>query len=408
MPSVLKRPVPVAILLGLVAEALFLVRLSVPHILVFDETHYVPAARTMLALAGPANGEHPLLAKVLIAAGIALFGDNAFGWRFMSTLAATAVVVGVFAILQLGYGRVRTSLVGAAFVLLNFTVYVQARIAMLDGFMAAFIVAGIALFLWTMRRGGWPRWLATAIVFGLGVGCKWAALPYAGLAGLVFLWLKREDARRFPGIALVPGALAFGMVCALAYFATFLPAFFYAHDAMTLRRLLPFQLDMYRQQTQVLPPHTYQSRWWTWPLDLRPIWYLYEPADGAQRGILLLGNPVVMWGGLVAVVACGWAWVETGDRRPLAASLLWLFSLAIWAAIPKSLGFYYYYYPSTIFLCLALACAFDHWRMRLPHWDEAVLAAAAVLFVWFFPILSAQALASPDAFHRWTWFDSWI
>jgi len=35
--------------------------------------------------------------------------------------------------------------------------------------------------------------------------------------------------------------------------------------------LLPFQAAMYAQQTQVLPPHTYQSSWWSWPLMIRPI-----------------------------------------------------------------------------------------------------------------------------------------
>src|SRR3546814_9067631 len=45
------RPMLVAALLGFVAETLSLIRVAVPHTLVFDEVHYVPAARTMLALA---------------------------------------------------------------------------------------------------------------------------------------------------------------------------------------------------------------------------------------------------------------------------------------------------------------------------------------------------------------------
>lgn len=387
---------------------MFFIRLAVPHKPVFDETHYLPAARTLLALARPANTEHPLLGKTLIAAGIALFGDNPIGWRFVATLAGTAVVVGTFAILQLLYARVRTSAFGAALTILGFTVYVQARIAMLDGFMAAFVVAGGASFLWAMQRGGWARWLASAACFGLAVGCKWVALPYGGLAGLVFLALKRERAGHFPGIPVLGGAAAFALVAALAYFVTFAPAFFYADEPLTLARLLPFQVDMFHQQTQRLPSHTYQSRWYTWPLDIRPVWYLYERADGAQRGILMIGNPLVMWGGLAAVVACGWAWVEDGDRRPLGIALVWLFSLAIWALIPKSIGFFYYYYLSSIWLCIAIAAAFHHFGTRAKHWDEAFLAAAFVLFLYFFPILSAQALPSPGAFRNWTWFASWV
>ncbi|MBS0284192.1 MAG: glycosyl transferase, partial [Proteobacteria bacterium] len=44
-PWLPRKPLPVAILLGAVAEALFLVRLAVPHKPVFDEIYYVPAAR---------------------------------------------------------------------------------------------------------------------------------------------------------------------------------------------------------------------------------------------------------------------------------------------------------------------------------------------------------------------------
>src|SRR3546814_14723108 len=89
-----------------------------------------------------------------------------------------------------------------------------------------------------------------------------------------------------------------------AYLLTFLPAFFYANDPLTLATLLPFQLTIYAEQTQVLPAHTYQSSWWSWSLMLPPIWYLYAPADGTMRGILMICNPANLWGGLVAVAAC--------------------------------------------------------------------------------------------------------
>ncbi|MFN3434703.1 MAG: hypothetical protein ACK4ZY_09920, partial [Sphingomonas sp.] len=64
------RPLPAALLIGLVAQALFCWRLTTPHMLMFDEVHYVPAARTLASLSGPANIEHPLVGKTLIALGI--------------------------------------------------------------------------------------------------------------------------------------------------------------------------------------------------------------------------------------------------------------------------------------------------------------------------------------------------
>ncbi|WP_085808598.1 glycosyltransferase family 39 protein [Sphingomonas sp. TZW2008] len=404
----LHRPLPLALLVFLVAEALFVIRLAVPHQMVFDETHYVPAARTLLALSGPANTEHPLLGKWLIGLGIRLVGDTPFGWRIASTIAGSATVAATFFTAWQVTGRRRPALVAAMLTLLGFTVYVQARIAMLDGFMLAFLMLAIAAVAATLRRGGWWRWTLAAALLGAAVACKWLAAPYVAFAAAAFVLLKQQDQRRFPGLRAAPALTILGSVSLLTYFATFVPAFFYASEPLTIARLLPFQHEMFARQTQVLPAHTYQSRWWTWPLLIRPIWYLYEPADGAQRGILFIGNPAIMWGGLLAVAACWWAWVKFGAARPFAAAMLWTGSLAIWALIPKSLGFYYYYYPSSVFIVLAIVAALDHWRDRTRHWDVALLAVSAALALYFYPILAALPLPNPAAFRTWTWFATWV
>ena len=406
----LRRPLPVALAIALFAELLFLWRLAIPHKLMFDEIHYVPATRMLRSLGGPVNIEHPLLGKTIIAVGIMIFGDNPFGWRFFSTLAATVVVTGVFAILWLGLRRLRPAVLGALLTVLNFTVFVQARIAMLDGFMAAFVVVGMACLLWSMRATGdsvWRRWLAGSVLLGLAVGTKWTALPYVAFAGAAYVVLRWRRSDRWPGLHPLAALAILGTASATAYLLTFASAFFYTRDPLTLATLIPFQQDMYAQQTQVLPPHTYQSPWWSWPLALRPIWYLYEPVDGAQRGVLMIGNPAVMWGGLVAVLACLWAWVRSRSVAAGAAAMLWIGGIAVWAVIPKSLGFYYYYYLPSIWLGIAIAVAFDHWRARLRYWDEAFLLLAAVMFVHFYPILSAGALKGPGSFGRWMWFDGW-
>ena len=406
------RPLPAAIGIGLAAEALFAFRVTTPHKLVFDEIHYVGAARVMRTLSHATNIEHPLTGKMLIAAGMTIFGDDALGWRAFSTIAGTAVVVGVFAILWLLFGRLRTAAFGAVLATLNFTVFVQARIAMLDGFMAAFVVTGLATMLWAMRGSGgqvWRRWILGSVLLGLAVGTKWTAVPYLAMVAAGFVIGKARDRRAWPGMGMPAGLLLLGLVAGATYLATFAPAFFYADDPMTIGQLIPFQKTIYAEQTQILPAHTYQSAWWTWPLLIRPIWYLYEIADGAERGILMLGNPAIMWGGLIAVMACLWGWWRGADHRLGAVALLWIGSVAMWAIIPKSLGFYYYYYLSSIWLPVAIAAAFDRFgRDRLRYWDEGFLVLSLGLFVYFYPIIAAAPLAGPMTFHRWMWFARWV
>jgi dolichyl-phosphate-mannose--protein O-mannosyl transferase len=401
-------PAIVTVLVAVAAELVFLFRLAVPAKPVFDEVHYLPAARALLALSGPTNIEHPLLGKELIALGMKLFGDVPFGWRVAATLAGSATVAAVFALTHLLTGRTRAALLATTFALLGFTIYIQARIAMLDTFMVAFLLWAIVLLAATCRDGSVVRWSAGSVLLGLATACKWVAAPYVAAAGITFLLMRRERPARWPGLGTLPALALLGGLSVVSYFVTFAPAFFYANDALTLGTLPHFQWDMYLRQTQKLPAHTYQSNWWTWPLMIRPIWYLYEPVDGAQRGILLLGNPAVMWGGLAAVAAGYAAWVKSGSARLLAPAALWTFSVAIFAVIPKSLGFYYYYYPSTVLLCVALAVAIDRHRTALGRWVEVYVLLVFALWLYFLPVISAEPLANPAAFRRWTWFASWV
>lgn len=421
------RPWIVALLLGIAAQALFTVHLDRPSRIMFDEVHYVPAAQALLALEGPRNIEHPLVGKELIGAGIVFFGDNPAGWRASTALAGTATVLAAFAFLWLLLGSMRAAVVGSLLTAMNQTLYVQARTAMLDVFLGAFLLWAMVVMLWAMR--GTPgqvkrRWIGAAILFGLAVGTKWAAIPYVALAGLAFLFFRLRDARRakrpllsalsgkdqphWPGLSTIPGLLILGTVSILTYLATFFPAFFYERDPLTLAGLLPLQRDMYALQTQILAHHTYQSEWWSWPLMIRPIWYFYEWDEGAQRGVLLIGNPVIMWGGLIAVLACLWAGFREKAIRPLAIALLWIASLAIYVVIPKSIGFYYYYHLSGLFLCLALAVAFAHFdRGKGKGREEWFLFAALAMFVYFYPILAASALPDTQGFQKWMWLPTW-
>ena len=406
------RPFLIALAIGIAAELLFLANLSVPAKPVFDEIYYTEAARTIAKLYAPYNIEHPLFAKTIMAGGILLFGDNSFGWRFFSTIAGSVVVMSVFAIGWQLFGRVRPALYAALFVLFNFIVYIQARIAMLDGYMAAFVLLAIVAMIAAARAPAavTRRWLiGAAILLGFAVGAKWTAIPYVAFAGIAMIWLKRRrDRSYFAGVGTIPGLAMLGGVSIAVYTLTFLPAFFYRYQPLTLAELIPFQFRIFAQQVAPLPVHPYQSPWWSWALDLRPMWYLYEPVDGVQRGILMLGNPAVMWGGLVAVAACAYAGFRDRAGPMLAIALLWIGSYGIWAVIPKKIGFFYYYYLPSVFLGLALAAALERYaEPRFKYASEAALLVTVALFAWFFPIISAAPLDSDQAFLRWTWFASW-
>lgn len=408
-----RRDIAIALLFAFAALALFLWRITDPAKLDFDETHYVPATRTLMSLAWLPNAEHPPLAKFLIGLGMTLFGDDPLGWRIMSAFAGTALVfAGVMAARWL-LGTRSAAIMTGALLLFSQTLYIQARIAMLDIFMASFLMLAFWMFLGA-AHGNFAsriRLALTGLFLGLAVACKWTAIPLVATANLAFLLLgwralvPQPEKRRM----LLAGFAWLGPFAVLVYLATFVPYMTLHDQPVSLGGIIPFQLEMLTLQSSPMASHPYQSRWWQWVLDQRPIWYFYEPVNGIQRGVLMIGNPAIMWGGLAALVAGVHAGVREGARILLVPVLLWAAALSFFVIIPKPVQFYYHYFVPSLLLCFASAGALDHyfWRQgnRLVPW--LAIGFAGLLFVEFYPIISAAALSGPQAFNHWMWFDSW-
>lgn len=416
-----RDPIGWSVLIALVFMALAWIRLTIPSKLYFDEIHYVPAARILLTLAHPANPEHPLLGKEIIAAGIALFGDNPLGWRIFSW------GFGGFGLFAFGRAlwwasqRRFATIAGMLLLFTSFAWYIQSRIAMLDMFMASLGMVALWQLAAAMRRPQQGRWrlaLAGALL-GLALGAKWSIAPLVVLPGLTFLVLRlKHNGPRFltakqggpvPGISLIEAAFWLGSVPLAAYWATFIPAFFYAKGAIDPFGIVEHHRYMLQLQDSVVKLHRYRSVWYQWVIDWRAVWYLYQPIDGAQRGVVLLGNPFTMLAGLPALLWSLWAGIWRQRRDALACALLYLASLGIWVVSGKPIQFYYHYLLPGSFLMACLALALDEmWQKGRRRVPLAALALALGMFAWFYPIISSQPLQDGrPSFEKWMWLDSW-
>jgi len=214
------RDCGIAALFALAGFALFLFRLTDPDKLNFDETHYVPAVRTLIAFAGLPNAEHPPLGKWMIGIGMALFGDNPFGWRIMSVVAGTTLVgAGVMAARWL-LGTRSAAVMTGLLLLLSPPLFVQSRIAMLDIFGASFMM----LAFWMLAAAGRGDFrerqrIAFALFLGFATACKWGAIPMVVVAILLYLvvrWRDRGKPLMAGQISIAEGLMWLGPFAGLA------------------------------------------------------------------------------------------------------------------------------------------------------------------------------------------------
>ncbi|MXP10018.1 phospholipid carrier-dependent glycosyltransferase [Pseudoblastomonas halimionae] len=396
------------------------IRLGIPTRPYFDEVHYVPAARTLESLTHPVNAEHPLLAKALLALAIDAVGDTPVAWRIPALIAGT---LGLFAFMRMLWWATfsrAVPLIGGLLLATNFLWFVHARIAMLDGPMAGFAMLAGWAFVRGLREPARARWqfALAGVLMGLALGTKWSIAPLLVLPGLAFLWAKARDtgtalvtAREgglVPGMRLPEAALWLGLLPLVVYWLTFAPAFFYLHDALGPLDIVGQHERMFALQSSVVKGHPYQSVWWQWIFNLRAIWYLYEVVDGAQRGIVLIGNPATMVFGLAALVWSAWRWIRSGEALWLAPPLAWVALMALWALADKPVQFFFHYMMPMTALIVALALVTGRWwdeGRRWPAW--VVVGASIAFFAYFFPILTAAPLQDDQAFLHWAWWSGW-
>ncbi|MEN9717643.1 MAG: hypothetical protein RIQ99_521 [Pseudomonadota bacterium] len=397
-------------------------RLGIPTQLYFDEVHYVPAARKLLD-GVRANPEHPLLGKEVIAAAIYWLGDKPLFWRIPSALAGAVGLYAFSRTVWLTSRRRSATLAATLLVATDFVWFVQSRIAMLDMIMASLGMIALWQVAAAVRQPARARWrlAAAGLAFGLALGAKWSIAAAAALPGLWFLVGKLNHNRtRFltalhggpvPGISLIEAGLWLGVLPLTVYWLTYWPAFHYAKDAIDPFDPLGWHRYMLKLQDSVVKLHPYRSVWYEWMGNVRAIWYLYKDVDGAQRGIVLIGNPLTMLAGLPALGWGLWAGIRRGRHDTLAFVALYAASLGMWAVSGKPIQFYYHYLLPSTFLMALLALALEELWHRRDRWRwiaPATLLGSFILFAWFYPIISAAPLHhGRPSFEHWMWLGSW-
>jgi dolichyl-phosphate-mannose--protein O-mannosyl transferase len=414
----------IAVAIFLAAHLALLIGLTTPEKFVFDEVHYVPAARQMLApvMSQPMlNPMHPPLAKELIATSIAAFGDNALGWRYPGTLFGALAIVAIYLCGLALFAAQGPAIAAALIAGFNQMLYVQARIAMLDIFALGFGLLAIAAYMHGFRRERPHALFALAgSLFGLAAACKWSGLFPLGacVAILALVRLMRgwralfADARPddwyrpdlWPDFRAVHVALCFAVLPALTYLAAFVPLY-----GVSPADLIEAQRRIFADNTTTaIAGHTYMSSWPSWPLLARPVWFLFDKiAEDRISAIVFLGNPLVAWPALLAliVVLRDVIVVRRWDAFLIAAFYFgcWL----AWALLPRTLGFIYYYLPAATIASLALVYVLR--REGLPRWLLwAYVGLSAIGFAAMLPISAAFIGTSMQNFNRLMLFQSWI
>jgi dolichyl-phosphate-mannose--protein O-mannosyl transferase len=417
------------ILIALASFVLRIINLGLPKGFVFDEVYYVDGARDLLKYGVEVDGTnpefivHPPVGKWLIASGIKLFGDSEFGWRFASAVFATILIL-LFARLVhvLFYSPLLTAL-GAALMALDGLLLVHSRTALLDLFLTFFTLLGVLL--WHRNRHIWA-----GIAFGLAIGCKWSAVYFVAVIGLIAVYqiLVSRDIRKSLK-PIMAKFLQYGVLPISVYTLTWTGWFISDRgwsrqwSSNPLVSWLHYHSEILNFHTGLTEKHPYEANPWSWLVMGRPTSFFYDsPKDcGAKdcaQEVLALGTPILWWIGTISIAVVIGYWIKSliHHRVDSAANLVVLGVVAgylPWFAMQQRTVFSFYAIIIQPFLIIAIVyCA----KLLLGSGLKPVVSQSIVggifalivlCFIFFIPLFTGQVITYEDWRLR-MWFESWI
>ncbi|WP_454301180.1 dolichyl-phosphate-mannose--protein mannosyltransferase [Salana multivorans] len=407
---------------------------------------------------------HPPLGKWLIAIGMKALGpESIVGWRLSAAIAGTIAVFLVARIGRRLLGSTLLGTTAGLLLAVDGIHVVMSRTGLLDIFLSTLVLAAFGTLLldrdWYRRRlaertadalvvgddrDPWgarvgPRWwlVATGVLLGAACGVKWSALYAVAVFGIlavvwsitarraagVRLWvgagMVRDGLSAF--VALVPVALVTYLAAWASWFAS--TGAYNRHWATTvndvsatpqrtwlpdsLNSLVEYHLQVWHFHVGLDSEHSYSSHPVGWLLQLRPTSFAWRdvetPADGSGRwveAVLAVGNPVIWWGGAVALLVLLWFAVRRRDWRAwailggYAAMYLPWFTYSAPFANRTIFTFYTVAFVPFVVLALVYLLGVVLGRQSLPSADRrwragvyvGIVAATLVMAAFFWPI----------------------
>ena len=417
------------VLIALLSFILRLVDLGRVKGFIFDEVYYVDGARDLLKYGVEVTGSkpefivHPPLGKWLIALGIKVFGDSGFGWRFTTALVGSLMILLVALIAQRLFRSSLLTGLASALMAIDGLALVHSRTALLDNFLAFFVL--LASYLFLTKRYWW-----TGFVLGLALATKWNALYFIIAFGLIGLY--RAFTHHSGRDLIKPTLQRVGqfVVTPLAVYLTSWFGWFTSdrgwdrhYSSNIFSSFIYYHQQMLNFHTGLTEKHTYQANPWSWLVQGRPTSFFYGTpkgcgADSCSQEVLALGTPLLWWFGTIALFFVFGILIRNllNRKSDFVPVFIWAGLLAgylPWFLFQKRTVFSFYAIVFEPFLIFALVyCAKYLLESRVRREiSQALITVAIVLialnFIYFYPIFTGEVITY-DAWYARMWLPSWI
>lgn len=187
-----------------------------------------------------------------------------------------------------------------------------------------------------------------------------------------------------------------------------------------LKNFFELNKQIYSSQHNLTATHAYTSKWYTWPMMDRSIYYWTN--SSGQSKIFYLGNPLIYWLGSLSIIILLWrisvmlykrfrhckvsSSALSNSDREFFVVIAYLVNLLPFIMIGRVM-FLYHYGSALVFSIIAIAIVLDSINNATRNKVALLLLMTVfVIFLYFSPLTYGDPL-TPNEFNNRMWFSSW-
>lgn len=358
---------------------------------------------------------------------------NYFRLRLAPSLAGFLLpVILLLVALELGLSKMASTALGLVVAFEN-ALITQSRLILLDSFILLFGFLGLLFYLKFRKKRKYYLLALSGLFLGMTISVKWTALSFLLLVFGACAWdiYKRRKQILAESLKAIACLLIIPLIVYVSVFALHFAnqtrsgpgdVFMSVNFQSTLdgnpystpeninnvsfnQKFLELNNTMYTSNKSIINDHPYGSKWYSWPIMSRPMWYYVSP-DGFSN-IYLLGNPVNWWLGSFSVAVLLILMLKKKEYRNNTNAILLIGFLLCWLPfiLISRVMFLYHYFPSLVFSMIILIKLIDKLKTK-----EIVLTTLVIFsfvsYLYFAPLTYGLQL-SPDELYQRQLFNSW-
>ncbi len=375
----------------------------------FDEIYFARTAYEYTQGMETYEWTHPPLGKLIQAIPIYISHYlSPFNYRLMGNISGILMIAVMYVFAKELFKKRKYAIFASLLMAFDTFHFAQTRMGTVDSHLILFILLSSYFMVKYTKSNKTFCLLLSGIFFGLSVSVKWTGL-YGGIALAIIFFTHLVKNKKLNIKNLLKGTLFFVVIPLFIYSSLYLifPNNKLNHTT-NFESIINQQKDMYNYHSKLNATHYFSSKWYTWPISYKPVWYHQEILNNdTKETISGIGNIVIWWMGIIGFL---YSLIKLIRKKDKQSFIIVVSMLSLWLpyAFIGRVMFLYHYFPVLPFMMLGIVNLFKsiEEKYKLKYLIPLYMIFVIAFFIIYYPVISG--IETPVSYiEKLRIFDSW-